>query len=104
MLKPFRVKDLLDPALDDLLASHYDDAKSTDQSIHEVNRLDHDAPKGRHFSPFLQPASTHDGIVEVSKSDYDKTISRYPEAKLSYLDDEGEKVTVSTMGSVLWIC
>lgn len=95
MLKPFCIRDLLDPALDDLLSSHGGGDDCVGQAGPINNHTGGGAQGGRFFSSIMQPDRTYHGVIEVSKSGYDETISRCPEAKLSYLDDDGEKVTVS---------
>ncbi|KAI2319597.1 hypothetical protein LOZ00_002239 [Ophidiomyces ophidiicola] len=79
MLKPFLIKDLLDPALDQL---SYDPHNAS--------------PAGR-LLPTPTLGHTYDGIVEISRSEYDETILNLPEAKLHYFDeDDGETVTVGS--------
>lgn len=88
MLSPFRIKSLLDPALEPGDGSRlYVDAGPG--AIVHFRR-----PDGTLF-PYPQPDSL-DGIVQVSHDEYDQTLSADPDAALSYVDvDDGENITVS---------
>lgn len=73
MLKPFRIRDLLD---DD------EDRNGDDVTFVKSNENSNLEPR--------------DGIVQVTSSQYDDTVARNPEARLSYVDeDDGEAILVS---------
>lgn len=71
MLKPFRIRELLDA--------------SEDAAARKVGECE---------------ISRHglDGVVRVTSSQYDETITSNPEARLSYVDeDDGESIMVSSI-------
>ncbi|EEP81983.1 predicted protein [Uncinocarpus reesii 1704] len=91
MLKPFRIKDLLDPALDEQPGPSCLGVKDSEGNsrtdLHAAGQED-DKPSECH---------TYDGIVEISRTEYDATISQIPDSKLRYTDeDDGETVTVGS--------
>ncbi|WEW60492.1 hypothetical protein PRK78_005979 [Emydomyces testavorans] len=99
MLKPFRVKDLLDPVLDGQPRTPLADTgngESTNQAVLNTVHIQDSMGGSRRLS-ILRPGGTYDGVVEISRSEYDDTISSCPEAKLSYIDDDdGETITVGS--------
>lgn len=70
MLKPFRIRELLNTA--EVPAPRQNDGGQGVQNI-------------------------HDGVVRVTSSQYDETVSSNPEARLSYIDeDDGESIMVGS--------
>lgn len=92
MLKPFRIKELNDPAFDgDLPRSAKAESDQPALGLSDIIS----AGTYREVSSSL-PRTSNDGVVRITEYEYEETISNNPEAKLSYLDeDDGEVVTVS---------
>ncbi|PGH18652.1 hypothetical protein AJ80_04399 [Polytolypa hystricis UAMH7299] len=100
MLKPFCVRDLLDPP------STYEHQPG-DPSNGDVGptRLSVDKGYDNETVRYRRPDGTvfpfpvlenRDGVVQVSADEYDRTISENPEATLTYVDEEDERVTVGS--------
>jgi hypothetical protein len=83
MLKPFRIRELLH---DD------DDLYSASQSDQDEGLLSGNDTRIR------------DGIVQLTSTEYDETVTRNPAARLSYVDeDDGEHITVRLLSYKLMI-
>jgi hypothetical protein len=103
MLKPFRIRNLLDSSPEPELASpsvnhgaHGTEQARTTLDIERglVEDIVYCRANGKIIFP--RPEAPRDGIVQVSAGEYDKTISSHPQSKLSYMDnDDGELITVS---------
>ncbi|KMU90320.1 hypothetical protein CIHG_08129 [Coccidioides immitis H538.4] len=99
MLKPFRIRDLLDPDFDDQVHAAslgVKDSEGHDRTDLHAGCADNTVQEG-HRQSVLSPHPIYDGVVEVSRSEYDETISKFPEAQLHYIDDDdGGRVTVGS--------
>ena len=85
MLKPFRIRDLLD-----------DNEASAASSRETQLDVDEDSCSTQKEGPCEGlPRDARHGTVQVTSSEYDETVTRNPEAKLLYTDeDDGESITV----------
>lgn len=90
MLKPFRVRDLLDDSPDSSSSPRdVRHGQNNDGCGILIKGCDSSEPSE------LSAGRASDGIVQLTSSEYDKTVTRNPEAKLRYIDeDDGESITV----------